>query len=622
MNIKDRRIQRKLNDIIESNLMNGYVPTSREVVNQITNYIDTHNLNLPNFEYTKQQLLSTEYVETQNIKIFEDLQILYNSIIDLYINIDSQINRFETEKKQYSRHIDSLAIVLESLLSQYAYNEYSYIEDFSNMNMLNMESTTANIDIANKFATLEKFYDLLYTDYTVAIPETLITNSDLIECIDEPGVIWQGIERSSQNTYTATSFVFDFGTIQDINRIEINMPLLKESELIISSAIEHQDYTDILTTAISTNKIVHINQKSRYIKITVAKHEADKYMNGEYEYHYLIDTIKFFVSKYKQESVIVTKDITLKGHASSIGLYPKELKPTATKINYYIAINGLGIYSPIKANTPIPLNNITTNNTIDISLDKPLLHYLLHNYSTEGQSLYNLYPLDENTILKNHKLYYGINNWRVRETLGTYTGPQDSVLFNTECTYVDVNSTRPSIVLFDTITEDKVLEYSICLERTAPTKTITVPLVTNVPVTIYLNGKKLYKGDTNKLISFPLIKGVNTITVVMTCHTGDATVDIGLPIEKESTMIRAHKEPMQHKTLFDLKYNTNNEKNIYTIENGMIIVKGLDTALNYKFIYSNINKEIDTINIKAVLSKMYVDSAQTPELHRIEVRYL
>jgi hypothetical protein len=626
MSIRDIRIQKKLNEIIRRNLQYGYVPTSKEVISQITSYMKKHNLSLPNYQFTYQDV-TEEMLDTTLDDTSEDLQIIYKALIEIYTITEQQINKLDTEKEQYNYRLKTLESTLESLINQYIERNciFSHIENFADINSINTNTTTANIDIKYQHATLNKFYDNIISDYSIVATskDTIIKNGSIKNYIEHKGLVWQGTISKSEQEVTALDFIIDAKATQEINQIEISMPLIKPANLIVAVSNDKHKWNEITRQEITDKTSIYFNEPIRYIKLTVVKTEADKFLASEYQYIFLLDTITLHTNNYKEESTIITKPIELIGNISHVAIEQDAIIPSSSSIEYYVSPNNNGVWIELDSTYGLNFNNITEGQVLNLTTNE-LGYYYLSDKTVNGQKLYCITELNNVDKITSYKLYKGLDSWKVKSLSADLSGPQESsITVMQPPTYIPINTVKDSIVVNSSqaASQNTITSYSLAIEYSGDNTIINAPLNTNVPTTIYLNNRTVYRGSSNAQVTYPISKGQNVITIVTNCPAGTAAqVDIGLRLKEIGNRLLAEPEAMQYVSLFDLKYNTNNRNDVYTIYQNMVVVKGLEENLTYSLNYNYLNRQINNIVIKAVLKRHYSAINVTPQLNSFKVR--
>lgn len=660
MSIQDKRIKKEIDRIIKKNLKMGYVPTSNEVISELGAYISSNNLSIPSYKYDKiYSDFSADKIEKAQNAIVDDMEIIYESIGELYREVQKQINKFEGEKKKYNYRFNKLQSELLNLANKNSSSGYidSFIENFSDMEGINLSKSDASIDLNNKEATLQRMKDTLYTDIkSVEINYSghhhISIEKDLLDTMNKKGVYWKAELNTKAQKETSVEIVFDLGKVSKINRIEIEAPMIKPVAIGIKTSKDGDKWIDGYSGYMSSNCSGNMQQAGRFVKIILSKSEADKFIDGDFKYVYMIDTIKLFQVSYSNVSTIVTNPIKMNSNINKVSIIDNSNIPSGTSVRYFVALNEdnpewieINPINRKQASSPKVVTFSTTeevegkNIFIDNSISKE--EYEMKELAVNGQKIYNITPngLTQNKIASS-KVFKGVNSWK-REKLSTFVEgiASKEVFLNNkqavETSYQNINPYRSGQILNgDEFTETTILKYTSVLECPDNDQVVSTRLVSNFPISLYLNGKLIYRGTpTNGTgINYLLKKRSNTIEAVININqineVGKAVayLDLGIDMKKYSKYIYANPESMTEVSLFNLRYNTNNRKDVYSVIEGNsgynVLIKDEDLSINYIVSYEYITEDIDEVLVSAVLSKSYGYIDVTPRIGSFELRII
>jgi hypothetical protein len=146
------------------------------------------------------------------------------------------------------------------------------------------------------------------------------------------------------------------------------------------------------------------------------------------------------------------------------------------------------------------------------------------------------------------------------------------------------------------------------------------------PFTIYLNGQKLTP-EQNNMITYNFIKGVNVLEVIVSIsNSNPVSLNLNLDLLKMGNSLCGNRDPMRAVSLFDLRYNTNNQIDVYSLHDAgdkyILLVKDKDLSIRYELVYDYVTDPISDIRVKAVLQREQSTVDITPRLISYEVRFL
>lgn len=650
MSIHDKRLKAQIDEIIKCNLSKGYIPTSNEVVSELSKYVASNNLDTPNFKFSKsiKNFTAAELDKAKGLTS-DDLDIIYSSLVELYQLSEEQVDKFEVEKKKYDYRIAKLESLLTGMVAKYSTNGYTanHKDSFSDMGNIDLSLTTADVDITNHEATIKRLSDILYTDFNVQVSSNgrLVQNGDINTFIADTGVVWQGIIQKDVQELTSTTLLIDTKVAGGINKIELEAPMLKTCAVEISTSLDGDKWNTEYSGVVLNRCVANFSTKLRYIKVVFSRTEADKFSLGKYLYYFIIDAIKLSAINYAMQSTLITKPINAGMNINKVVLVDNANVPPSTSIEYFIAMKSAAPewlpISPVNARTRenpdvVSFNTIESDKRLPIKLPDGVSNeaYELKNLAANGQKLYAIAELDSIDITR-YKLYKGIRSWKVDTLNQNLIGPQTHAVFiqnikSITTSYSPIVLEKPSLILNGvTFTSNCVKRYSTTIYRNS-SKTVVkaIPVSTN-PVTIYCNGEIIFSGTptTSVTLAYPLIKGLNTIDVILTVNNASpVSVDINLNILTLGSRVCADKEPLTPVSLFNLRYNTNNQYGVYALykvdTKYIVVTKDPNLQIEYEFIYDYVVEEIKELLVKAVLKREHVGINVTPHLLSYEVRFI
>lgn len=659
MRIKDRRLQVELNKIIKAFLQDGYLPPAQSTIASLGNYISRHNLSMPMYEYKRLSKEFTEDImnETKS-KVAGDLDIIYQSVIELYQTLESEINKFEAEKKKCDYKADKLESILLNIVNKYTTSGYtdSFVDNVVDMQNYNISKSTCDVDLQNKEVTLQKLQDNIYQNITDidVIGTSLSQNMDIANAIHKKGVYWQGIISKPIQEETSLDIILKLEKQESINKLEVNMPLLKPCYINVYTSDDMDSWKNQYSGSIDNKLIVNLENSFQYIRFELIKTEADKFVGEQYKYYFLMDTIYLYQINYANSSTLISNPITFDNNINKVSIEDFASIPGGTEINYYISKNvDTPEWIPIvpinrdKEGTKIIDFNTMENNVIrDIELPTDISSDSYKMATINGQDIFSIDEIKGIEIVKSN-LYKGLNSWKVEKIERSINGNADKTIF--------LNNRPDIVVTYEPIVSQKilnsrkfttptVLKFSTtieCQEGVNPVKGI---LISNFHTTVYLNGKLLdvTKPMVQKEITYHFKSGKNILEVIVNVNqtnfgqqaiaTADLNIRSGFGGQYSNfpysiaTNVYADPEPLTEVSLFNLKYNTNNRKDVYALkqinDGYRILTKDTDLSIKYRLKYDYIAEEQKQLLFRADFSRLYNTMNITPRLKKYEIKII
>lgn len=649
MSIEKNKLNKIISEVIKENLLLGYVPTSDEVILQISDAINKQNVEDPFFEYIKEDFNITKLNNSKDI-IIKDVNLLLESVFDIYQLAKLQAQKIDTEREKQNKRLDELETILERLSLKYSVAGYlsGYINPITTVSSFNTEETTAFVDTINREIRLKANDNILMDDFNVKLMNSNIqSNGDIDTFIRAPGLLWNGYYSTiDKNQKSEITLIITLN--QAINLFKANMPMLKACNISIYQAKVADSYEHVYTGKVNGNITCQINPLATLIKIVLTKTEADKFdaATNRYYFYYLIDTIELFKTKYLFTSYFQTKEITIPEEANTFMLIAEEEIPSGCNISYRISTNAIDWFD-------VDNKGIINRNIIDYNLyqnitnseDRSASSFIDQDLSIVGNTLYRL-GFIENTSVINPRLYKGANCWKESVLLLTapITGIIDegyftaaraagtSIIYNSyneinpsQSAYVYNNYSAPSI---------RAIENSITIEKNAASAEKR-SIIHSYPITVYLNGDIIYQSlasTTPKEIRWAFRKGKNFIKIYTNISEANVfvpttqnilTIYLGMDFLKSSQNCYAEETACREMTITNLQYNSLGIQNSYAlVPEGTgyeIISNSSDIYVPYKLVYNSLNSTTNSLYVSGTLFSP--NSSVTPKIKLLEVRY-
>lgn len=650
MSIEKNKIKKIVNEVIKENLVVGYVPTSDEVILQISDIISKQNIKDPFYDYENKRSFKVEDLNETKTLIKKDVDLLFESLFDIYNLTKMQAEKIQAEKEKQEKRLNELEATLEQLSLKYSVAGYisGYINSLSTISSFDVTNTNAFIDTQNREMTLQRNENIIVEEYNISIigGDKIQSNGDINSLTRSTGFLWSGFYSTLEKNQKS-SLIILVKLNKPSNVIKFDMPMIKPCGIEIYEGELVGEYQHVLTGTIDGNLSAQIKSSSKYIKIILTKDEADKFdaTSSRYYFYYLIDTIKIYSSKYLLSSSFRTKEIIVPEEINSIYLSVEEEIPSSCKIDYYVSSNAEQWF-------PIQNNSILNRNIINYNIfkrfanttDRSISSFIDKNNSTSNLNLYRLGSI-ENTSIINPKLYKGADCWK--QSLLLHQAPVDGIISKKYfidqkllgrtpiVSYLPIISSQAGYVYNSTsFPAICALETRITLEKgedSVEKRTI----IHSYPITIYLNGTIIYESLATSIpvkITWPFKKGKNTIEIYTNISEANVfvpttqnilTIYLGMDMLKNNYNRYGEENLSTEMSLSNLQYNSIGKSNAYCLlkeTNGYgLLLNSPDVYVPYKLIYNSLNGGSNSLYVGGTLSSP--NPKLTPKVKLIEVRY-
>lgn len=668
MSIERNKLNRIVNDIIKDNLLQGYVPTAEEVILQISNAISNQDISAPFYNYkSAKNKFTTPYLNQEKTLIKKDVDLLFESLYDIYSLAQKQRLKIETEREKQEKKLDDLQIRLERLSLAFATPGYNsgYINPINTVSLFDLANTEALIDTQNKQIILPSENYSLGEEYKAEVLTTgLASNGSLDSFIRTEGLVWTGIFSSKTNLKDQVKSLEILITINEpCNILKACFPMLKPFAITISEGTEDGKKTGatiFYDKKCTGNVSCQISNNIKYVKIKIDKTEADKFDDATnlFYYYFYVDTIYLLNSEFLSHGSFQTKSFSVPQEANSLLFLASDTRPAATDINYFISIED-GSWTAVESGDVINLNVISYNSFQNILNSSTLSTIKFKNltYSTPTMNLYNLAKTTEENII-NPKLYKGSNCWE--EQMVYYTGTQTDGFVTEQFfldarkagrtfykRYVQIEPTQPNFVYNNySVPNISAVKTSITVKKSKDSIE-RMSIVHSYPIVIYLRGKEIYRHAATtspQEIKWDFKTGENRIDIYshvwepnVTGQTSQniLTINIFMNLIKTSENCHACAAPCKLMTIANLQYNSIGYLDAYALvkaDDGKywVIIKSTDDGVGgstittdlytpYKLVYNILDRKVNSLVVRGDLFSP--DKTITPIVNMIEVRY-
>lgn len=683
MSIKNKQQVELINNILEKNLINGTMPTVRELLAKTEIESKGKIFGAPTMkpvfaeEYKKANIAAhNEMLEeiAKDIDLsYEELLEQTDKIISNYFYIKTQSERLTAEIKKTGEELKNL-ILVASNTNDYVYTVYDYFNDYSNIDIAN-----SSVNIKDGFCEMgTKLYnnvriDLDEINISFTPPNTpaqsiknINVTGTLEDIIDgDPKSIWQYQIESTEDGSQGFKVVLSSQKMIECNRVNIEYTSPNKIDFQIRYTPDNINW--FTTPGTMNNDGNHMTLQFNTIgvyafEISMNKNMADisdiTNVGASFTYIFGIKDIGLYHNAYLEEGVLISKnyEVDTQIPVDKISLYVDQDVPSGCDIEYSISINDDSYIniSPSNVASPqyeqiIKIEGISadTPTTYSFESNTPKITYEMGQYATQGIKFYKLDTIPNEAITDTITLYKGKDAWEVlKYSLSnaieyfdeTYelikTNPPQSIIdmkividnafSKIDPIYVAINNDNKSSIT-DTPVTNSIAHYSVSFISEVENIIANNPS-SNKKCIIYFNGILIYNGTpTSKtFVSYSIKQGLNTIDLfVISDTTENSIIDLDLDVYNLSEYVYGHKTPLELVSLFDLRYNTkysNYER--YSIDDRDIILNNCELGVSYDLFYKYYIENIETIKLKAILTMNKELSDIAPKIKSYQIRFI
>ena len=531
--------------VIKYLITNGIEPTSFTVNSMINDILTRKNLGAPAFKHfnLSDTISNSKEWEESFKNLEEDMNVLYKSNVVNNEEILNKEKEYEKIKNQVYNAITELNYNINSI--EYSLNTAKNInknlfvlKDFRQIELdgiqnRNIPQTTSFIDLLQKNITNDKSdnnFDridiskaliqtkmLTHTSYVIDnnienVVNDFINDRYLLEAgseIDRDQVLQIDIEFDSKKTF---------------NKIQLD---ISSSNVVYGKILTSEDNEnyETLNESEGTNLMDFSFDvvKTKNIRIVLVKPNADGFINNEYKYYFIINSILCMYEEYKTSSVFVTKPFKFDMPAENMILEADEYVYPNTDISYYIGIdNGNNIINWI------PINNRKKVNMQLLKHNRNILNFSENNpnYNTKINNCYKICKIS-NTVNKNSiVLYPGYQTYKVKvydlgmkdyNKIDFMDIAEDKLL---ETCYIDME--EYDIELYDGLTY--VFECFVYCDKESYVNNKHIKIVekenskNKINYSVFVNNYEISSKN-----NFKFRKGKNKVNFIVTCNFGTNT---------------------------------------------------------------------------------------------------
>lgn len=619
MGIHEKRFLKAINQIIKEELQQGNLPSSREVMWRLNQYLRDHNLSRPNYDFKpirRGRLASSfEYNDVME-RVYEDLETLYENTIDLHNGLDQNFNKFEVDKSKLEYQINSLENKLKELILLYGKSGFlnSVYDVFDDLEKVDVANSTAHVDIKRNEVSIPDIkststrirpdaYASFHLMEAIApsVKGQVLSGTPSDALTDSLNSTWQYLVKSKVKQTVAGYYYLNFNDKQTMNRITLQMQSIKPTDVRVEFSPDglnwfgipyYESGVEVANEFVFDFPSIEVKE----IRIMMTKEEPDNESSStdgiDYNYVFGLKRLQMYQLDFAEEALMVSNPlvvdvpVTQNFSINKVSLLVDEFIENGTDIQYHIAMPPAEgrepewkAISPVNRDNPrhnqvIDFQNITRAPAMRFAIDPTLSigEYELESLYTNGIKFYSIGEIEDKKIINSsEKLFVGRNAWGVKSFPGQFADHErhmptledwNKPLHNISHSYVAMEDGKPGLLLDrskHTAPASYMMTTGIFSEKAS--ETVSVTPVSTEPMTIYMNGAQIYQGlpNSNTRVDLTFKNGWNEIVVLVYVRNFEAangaSVDINLDARKHGSNVYSKAQPLEKVSLFDLRYN-------------------------------------------------------------------
>lgn len=475
MSIASRQVKKEVSRIIQERMKDWYMPTIEYITILLSKYYRNVNVGFPSFKLRKQMYRKIWDVDKYNknlSEIYDDLNNLYEELIDQFTIVLMDFDYYETERKKLMHNVKGLDGDLNALLLMAGNTEgylYAVYDSFINRDKIDLNYTTSEINTDAGIITLREsrqgikkldmshYHDIInfpilsedkYADDIVS--NKLLPGSKFGYVFSDVNSSWIQDIITKQSGELQVSFIIELDPSSDVgiylSRIEILGQSAGTMYIEPLWSLDNINFRALDMGSGTRNKLATGNKKTvwnfaqtrmRYMKFLITKDQEDETIGTSVEplYRHTIGFkyIEFYEMAYDKESNFYSSAFTVSDHTGEpltidkASLVVKQDIQAGTSIDYYLSLGISGVTDPSKfnwvaispTNDPDPREaQIADFRHVAFFTNVPDIQWDSTSYGTTlethyGIPFYKVYQFPYEPVRDSVSVYRGKDNWQV-----------------------------------------------------------------------------------------------------------------------------------------------------------------------------------------------------------------
>lgn len=247
MSIRERRLDKAINTILKEELQKGNLPSSKEFVWKLNQYLQQKNINGPELEFKPVRAGSVARSSDVNQtfdSVYSDFDTLYVSVIEQHNASLKHFNKFDVEKAKLDYQINQLENQLKELILLYGESGYlnSVYDMFTDFTQVDNAKTNTSIDIrqhevkipdiqnkSKKVAPLGTAKFEVLPGIKSLVEGKSISGTPLDAINDNANTTWQYEINTPNKMDVGGYYTLSFSTKQEVNKITLSLQSIKST---------------------------------------------------------------------------------------------------------------------------------------------------------------------------------------------------------------------------------------------------------------------------------------------------------------------------------------------------------------------------------------------------------
>lgn len=691
MRIRNNQIARKTEEIVKRYLFNGTYPKLKSITNELSIWMEKHTPGTPLFKskkvFKKDLTSSEDFNEAMN-NIETDITDAYDASIYQQNQLMKNFTQGEIMRERIRHDLDAINVELDKYIAMSKYADTKFVHEnivsFENANSVDMEQTTADLDLHNRQVTLKERNiqsKRIIVDSSKVTTSVLQSHSSIatVEPMryafdDSINTAWWckvSTKETNSKNKMELEVVIPLGDLVEVNTLDFTPHHTKEMYVSLEYSKDNIIYSPISTVTnakvLEPVKWSFKTTKMKYLKIRIKKNAYDEMQNAKaFIYYFGAKNIAIYKKSYEEESYLYTKVMDLPAKSKQLSVSASGTKRTGTDVNFAVCFNPMAndedkLWHEVddfnnKSNgkaKSIEINNI---DTVSVSGRKVIETGEIFNgirsykiLKNDGSSIFtpNNGGVTSFSEFLNAKLYRGVQQWRREQTYKPFIG-DSPVNADWDTLYREKGNLISSDYFIKTNSlpfkqsQDNYYRFTTCIysntDRQIPMG-VELTGISNKAIkkrlgsfSVYCNQSRLV--SVNDEVTLKLTNGWNEIQVLV--HLGD--VAHRRDLEEDETpdsfllgkmnivaeaYVRADLFPMTLVDKQSLFYNISPlNHNYFAIDDQQVIINYLPQGTIFELMYDNKDLSDETIEyiVRARMTRSSDDESATPILNTIRIR--
>lgn len=681
MSIRNRRLQEMTERILKEQLQLGNLPTSKEFIWRLSQAMRELPLDEPEFRFrafNATEATSSALYNQQIEKAIRDFTLLYGNIVEVHQLLNKHFSSFETERAKLEARIDQLQNELKEKILLYASDGFlaSVFDHFDNVEKVDLplcenivvDTTHHQVRLAEEANTSKRVVPAHNTSFEmIGQPKykiTKLTGNIQDVYADELDTVWQITVQKEKNELVQACLESVYGMKTMVNRLELDLLTVESLQLRIEFTPDgttwfylpyHEDWKPVAGKIVYDFPALEV----KGFRFWLEKGQADQQVQDDdgfvHSYLFGVKHIRLYCKQYPTSGVFYGKSLAIKGPdnfvVNKVSLDVEEEVPTGTNLRYEVAVPRIDGTEEWRAIDPIRRKNPKERQIIDFSNitggagtrlffpeGKSPIQYEAEDLSRNGVYLYRLTSLEagkevlaipnKKVIANTARMYVAKNAWDIQAMPSTR--PKSALTIEEwleiketrSQRYQKIDPTTNMVLSKEKRAGKHVFLCKIGVLYEGEEKAHRVLPVCTDPLTIYLNGQKVFEGETSTTQAVNLVfkKGWNEIVALIDGNTAalvnGLSFGLGADLMTLGSYLAGDPVPMKEIPVFDLQYNTKiDERGVFAlreVEGGTeVLLNYADPGIEYELFFDYVDD--DTLDkAKEIKLRVFFDKENVP----------